>query len=49
LDKLLSDQANVIVDGIEERMDKTLGEKSDLVITKLDAVLRVSGPSRKKT
>ena len=44
LDKLLSDQANVILEAVDElvekKLDKKLGEKFDPVITKLDAVLK---------
>src|SRR5437868_13650904 len=39
-EQLLADQADVILDAVEERMDKKLGEKFDPVITKLDAVLK---------
>ena len=39
-EQLLADQANVILDAVEERLDKKLGEKFDPVITKLDAVLK---------
>ena len=40
MEQLLADQANVILDAVEERLDKKLGEKFDPVITKLDAVLK---------
>ncbi len=39
-EQLLADQANVILEAVEERMDKKLGETFDPVITKLDAVLK---------
>jgi hypothetical protein len=39
-EQLLADQANVILEAVEERMDKKLDEKFDPVITKLDAVLK---------
>jgi len=43
-EKLLADQANVILDAVDEvvekKMDKKLGEQFDSVITKLDAVLK---------
>ena len=43
-EKLLADQANVILDAVDEvvekKMDKKLGEQFDPVITKLDAVLK---------
>ena len=38
--QLLADQATVILDAVEERLDKKLGENFDPVITKLDAVLK---------
>ncbi len=38
--QLLGDQATVILDAVEERLDKKLGETFDPVITKLDAVLK---------
>ena|SRR6266849_6716095 len=40
MEQLLSDQANVIREAVDDRMDKKLGEKFDPVITKLDAVLK---------
>jgi hypothetical protein len=44
LDRLLSDQANVILGAVDElvekKMDKKLSDKFDPVITKLDAVLK---------
>src|SRR5712692_4446275 len=40
IEQLLADQANVILEAVEERMDKKLDEKFDPVITKLDAVLK---------
>src|SRR5712692_2254486 len=39
-EQLLADQADVILDAVEERMDKKLGDKFDPVMTKLDAVLK---------
>src|SRR6266481_2741866 len=42
--QLLADQANVILEAVDElvekKLDKKLGEKFDPVITKLDAVLK---------
>src|SRR5437899_5832049 len=40
LDKLLSDQAGVILEAVGETMEKKLDEKFDLVITKLDGILK---------
>src|SRR6266849_8703524 len=40
MEQLLADQANVILEAVDERLDKKLGEKFDPVITKLDAVLK---------
>ena len=40
MEQLLANQATVILDAVEERLDKKLGEKFDPVITKLDAVLK---------
>ncbi len=40
MEQLFADQADVILEAVEERMDKKLGEKFDPVITKLDAVLK---------
>src|SRR6266849_1966359 len=43
-EQLLADQANVILEAVDElvekKLDKKLGEKCDPVITKLDAVLK---------
>jgi len=43
-EQLLADQANVILEAVDElvekKLDKKLGEKVDPVITKLDAVLK---------
>src|SRR5713101_615490 len=43
-EQLLADQANVILEAVDElvekKLDKKLGEKFDPVITKLDAVLK---------
>ena len=40
MERLLSDQANVILEAVDERMDKKLSEKFDPVITKLDGILK---------
>jgi hypothetical protein len=40
MEQLLSDQANVILEAVGERMDKKLNEKIDPVITKLDSILK---------
>src|SRR6266851_1355730 len=40
LDKLLSDQANVILEAVDELVEKKLDDKFNPVITKLDAVLK---------
>src|SRR6266852_4382705 len=44
MEQLLADQANVILEAVDElvekKLDKKLGEKFDPVITKLDAVLK---------
>jgi hypothetical protein len=40
VEQLLADQATVILDAVEEQLEKKLGEKFDPVITKLDAVLK---------
>src|SRR5881227_1080073 len=40
LDKLLSEQANVILEAVGETMEKKLDEKFDPVITKLDGILK---------
>src|SRR5713226_10668936 len=40
LDRLLSEQANVILEAVGETMDKKLDEKFDPVITKLDGILK---------
>src|SRR5713101_9174454 len=43
-EQLLADQANIILEAVDElvekKLDKKLGEKFDPVITKLDAVLK---------
>ena len=38
--QLLSDQANVILEAVDERMNKKLNEKIDPVIAKLDSILK---------
>jgi hypothetical protein len=40
VEQLLSDQATVILDAVDERMEKKLDEKFDPVITKLDGILK---------
>ena len=40
LDRLLSEQANVILEAVSETMEKKLDEKFDPVVTKLDGVLK---------
>src|SRR5437016_4640311 len=40
LDKLLSEQAGVILEAVGETMEKKLDEKFDPVITKLDGILK---------
>ena len=40
MEQLLADQATVILDAVEEQLEKKLGVKFDPVITKLDAVLK---------
>src|SRR5256885_2981567 len=40
LDRLLSEQANVILEAVGETMEKKLDEKFDPVITKLDGILK---------
>ncbi len=44
MEQLLADQANVILEAVDElvekKLDRKLGEKFDPVITKLDAVLK---------
>ena len=48
-EQLLADQADVILDAVEERMDKKLGDKFDPVVTKLRrGSERISGPSRRR-
>ena len=39
MEQLLADQANVILEAVDERMDKKLDQKLDPVINKLDAIL----------
>jgi len=40
LDRLLSQQANVILEAVGETMEKKLDEKFDPVVTKLDGILK---------
>ena len=40
LDRLLSEQANVILEAVGETMEKKLNEKFDPVITKLDGIMK---------
>ena len=40
MERLLADQANVILEAVDERMDKKLNEKFDPVMTKLDGIRR---------
>ena len=40
MERLLTDQADVILEAVDERMDRKLNEKFDPVITKLDLVLK---------
>src|SRR2546428_13480407 len=40
LDRLLSEQANVILEAVSETMEKKLDEKIDPVVTKLNGVLK---------
>jgi DNA repair exonuclease SbcCD ATPase subunit len=40
MEQLLADQANVILEAVDEKLDKKLGEKFDPVITKLDGILK---------
>jgi hypothetical protein len=40
LDRLLSEQANVILEAVGETMEKKLDEKFDPVVTKLDGILK---------
>ncbi len=40
MERLLADHANVILEAVDERMDKKLNAKFDPVITKLDGILR---------
>ena len=40
IERLLADQASVILEAVDERMDKKLNEKFDPVITKLDGILK---------
>src|SRR2546421_11099520 len=38
MERLLADQANVILEAVDERMDKKLNEKFDPVMTKLERI-----------
>src|SRR2546430_15803768 len=40
MERLLADQANVILEAVDERMDKKLNEKFDPVMTKLDGIMK---------
>ena len=40
LDRLLSEQANVILEAVGETMERKLDEKFDPVVTKLDGILK---------
>jgi hypothetical protein len=40
LERLLADQANVILEAVDERMDKKLNEKFDPVMSKLDGIMQ---------
>jgi hypothetical protein len=40
MEQLLADQANVILEAVDEKLDKKLGERFDPVITKLDGILK---------
>src|SRR5437667_10145923 len=40
MEKLLSEQANVILEAVGETMEKKLDEKFDPVITKLDGIMK---------
>ena len=40
MERLLSEQANVILEAVGETMEKKLDEKFDPVITKLDGILK---------
>ena len=40
LDRLLSDQANVILEAVGETMEKKLNDKFDPVITRLDGIMK---------
>ena len=39
MEQLLADQANVILEAVDEQMDKKMDQKLDPVINKLDAIL----------
>ena len=40
MERLLADQSNVILEAVDERMDKKLNEKFDPVMTKLDGIMK---------
>lgn len=40
MEQLLSEQANVILDAVDERMERKLDDKFDPVITKLDGIMK---------
>ncbi len=40
MEQLLSEQANVILDAVDELMEKKLDDKFDPVITKLDGIMK---------
>src|SRR4030088_907149 len=40
MERLLADQANVILEAADDRMDKKLNEKFDPVMSKLDGIMR---------
>jgi len=40
MEQLLANQADVILEAVDERLDKKLGENFDPVITKLDGILK---------
>src|SRR5213594_2201904 len=40
MERLLADQSNVILEAVDERIDKKLNEKFDPVMTKLDGIMK---------
>ena len=40
MEQLLADQANVILEAVDDRMDKKLNEKFDPVMSKLDGIMQ---------